>query len=81
MKNITKILLISLVLYSILIGLTLYLGGGWYTGTVIGVLGLGYDVHSYLRLRKGKSIFTYRTLKSLIKNKRNINETLGEKRF
>ena len=67
MKNITKILLISITVYSIVIGLTLYLGGLWVFITFIAVLGLGYDIHSYIRLRKGKPIVTYRTVINLFK--------------
>jgi hypothetical protein len=69
MKTITKILLISITVYSIVIGLTLYLGDLWVFLTFIAVLGLGYDIHSYIRLRKGKPIITLNTVINLFKKK------------
>ena len=69
MKTITKIVLISLVIYSCIMALTIYLGGFWYYVTVFAVFGLGYDVHSYIRLRNGKPIITFRGLVKYYNNR------------
>jgi len=67
MKLRTKIMLFSLVAYSLGIVYTTHWGGFWLFLTFVFVLGLGYDIHCYIRLRQGKPIVTIHTIKSLIK--------------
>ena len=67
MKARTKILIASVLFYGTVISLTVYGGGLWLFLTFIAVLGLGYDIHSYIRLRKGKSIITFGMIKEDIK--------------
>lgn len=81
MKFTTKLLILSVITYLLGIGFTIYWGGLWLILSVFFVLGLIFDIYSYIRLRQGKPLITYHTIKSLIKNSRDINDTLGEKRF
>ena len=97
MKFTTKLLILSVIAYSLGIGFTIYWGGLWLFLTTLFVLGLGYDIHSYIRLRQGKPIITYQGLFNKAQkvdlnsgfyigdkdNRRpyNTDETLGEKRF
>lgn len=67
MKTRTLILIASVLFYGTVISLTIYGGGLWLFLTLLAVLGVGYDIHSYIRLRKGKAIITYHTVKSLLK--------------
>jgi len=67
MKKITRILILSVAVYSLAIVYTFIWGGLWLFLTFIFILGLGYDIHSYIRLSKGKPIVTYHTIKTLWK--------------
>jgi hypothetical protein len=62
MKKITRLLILSVVAYSLGIVYTVHWGDLWLFLTFVFVLGLGYDVHSYIRLKQGKPIITYRTI-------------------
>jgi len=64
-----KLLLLSLVVYSVIAIVTLCLGNLFLIATAIAVAGIAYDVNAYLRLKNGKSIIT---LKSVIRKINNI---------